>query len=134
MFVYYFRLISSDFGKLFGGVCFQWLLMRFGFVGCVLLRYVLGQWLEQDTPLNPMEKNYVRFEAGKLTMKEQRILSTFIFAEAWEQFTAPKFQHCRLMAWVHSGAAVTTTGKNDWAIQSPGFLGVVEIPSEHIPK
>ena len=101
---------------------------------CVLLRSVLGEWLERDSPLNPMEKNYVRFDSGKLTMKEKRILSTFIFAEAWQRFTGPKFQQCRLMAWVHSGGALTTTGKNDWAIQCPGFLGAVEIPSERIPK
>ena len=90
---------------------------------CVLLRSVLGEWLEEDSLLNPGEKNYVRFEAGKLAMKEKRILSTYIFAEAWQRFTGPKFQQCRLMAWVHSGAALTTTGKNDW-----------KIPSERIPK
>ena len=101
---------------------------------CVLLRSVLGEWLEQDSSLNPEEKNYVRFEAGKLTMKEKRILSTFIFAEAWQRFTGPKFQQCRLMAWVHSGAALTTTGKNDWAIQSPGHLGHVDISSDKIEK
>lgn len=49
----------------------------------------------------------MRFEQGKLSMKEKRILVTFCFAQAWEKYQGPKFYKCRRMAWAHSGVSAT---------------------------
>ena len=73
----------------------------------ILAQSVLSNWLELDSIHAPGEKDYVRFEQGKLSMKEKRILVTFCFAQAWEIFQGVRFQKCRQMAWVHSGVAVT---------------------------
>ena len=58
-------------------------------------------------------------KAGGFTMREKRILMTWIFGAAWDTFCTKKYDHMRRSAFLKTGALLTMTGKNDKMVQAP---------------
>ena len=52
--------------------------------------------------------------------KEQRILATWVFGEAWDCFSTAQYAHMRLSAFLVSGCGLPLTGENDHLVQVHG--------------
>ena len=67
-------------------------------------------------PADAHESRWQKWERGGFTAREKRVLMTFIFGDAWQQFCGRGYDHVRLTAFLKTGLAMTVTGKNDHAV------------------
>ena len=58
---------------------------------------------------DPAVTNWELWEQNKLPMSEKRIMSTWVFGQAWNTFCTPKYDYFRHQAFVTSGLMVTVT-------------------------
>ena len=69
----------------------------------------------------PDKKNWELWESNKLSMREKRILVTWVFGCAWSRVCGQKFKHARVSAFLKTGLLLTLTGVNDWCVAIPGL-------------
>ena len=67
------------------------------------------------------KQNWEVWEDNKFTMKEKRILMTWIFGDAWQVLCGPKYNHLRFRAFEKCGLCMTMSGKNDGQVISEGL-------------
>ena len=73
-------------------------------------------WLEQPcgkSGAGVETYNWQRWEDNKLSMREKRVLMTWIFGKAWEQLISKKYLGLRQSAFRKTGMHVTLSGIND---------------------
>ena len=63
-------------------------------------------------------KNFQVWELGKLTMREKRILMTWIFGNAWQKMCSASYQNLMRAAFEKTGILLTSSGKNQNIITS----------------
>jgi hypothetical protein len=66
-------------------------------------------------------KNWQVWESGKITTSEKRILMTWVYGEAWEDFCEPRYDYFRRMAFEKCGMHITKSGKNDDQVTAEGI-------------
>ena len=64
--------------------------------------------------------NWQAWEQNKISMKEKRILMTWVYGDAWEQFCSAKYDHFRRRAMEKCGMLITRDGKNDHQVTAEG--------------
>ena len=65
--------------------------------------------------------NWEIWELNKFTMREKRIMVSWIYGDAWEDFCGPKYAHFRRAAFERTGLLMTSTGKNDGQFTAEGL-------------
>ena len=70
----------------------------------------------------PSETNWQRWEKNKVSARQKRILTTWIFGEAWADIQKPQYRALRLAAFAHSGCGITESGVNDHLVIGEGLL------------
>ena len=61
-----------------------------------------------------------------MTMSEKRIMSTWVFGEAWDRFCSNAYLAFRQKAFLMCGTMITVNGINDNQIQVVNYTGPVE--------
>ena len=87
-------------------------------------------WMENPSEADPAVSNWENWDSEKVSMREKRILSTWVFGEAWEEIQKDVYKDFRYKAWSYSGLACTMSGVNDDAAIGEGFLepfGMVDV-------
>ena len=65
--------------------------------------------------------NWQVWEQNKISAKEKRILMTWVYGEAWDQFCTPKYDYFRRRAMEKCGLLITESGKNDHQVTAEGI-------------
>ena len=99
-----------------------------GHVGAVvksLAKQGLERWLQQPykgkVHFDHEAKNWEVWEQNKFTMREKRILMTWLFGDAWAQIQLPKYALLRRRAFEKTGLLITKNGKNDGQVIAEGL-------------
>ena len=81
-------------------------------------------WLEQPSnPEKPVREhiaNWKLWESNRMSAREKRILMTYVYGDAYEEFCSPRFLHCRQQAFRMTGLCMDVAGKNDFWIECEG--------------
>ena len=89
------------------------------------------KWLDMDT-VKPGTKNWNLYIERKLSQSQKRIITTHIVGNAWETWCGSAYDHMRMNAFVQTGCALTTTGKNDSLVHVEGYHASIDIPHERL--
>ena len=73
-------------------------------------------WMEKVSD-SPPETNWEKWERNALSASDKRVLSTWLFGEAWEDFCSKKYMNMRRSAFEKGGCGIAASGKNDHLIR-----------------
>ena len=73
------------------------------------------RWMEATSrnPKHEGKPNWQVWEENAMTMKEKRILVTWVFGNAWSKLCSDSYKHARVSAFLKTGCLLTVSGVND---------------------